>query len=641
MMRRGLLHALVLAILLAMLGTHVSAAPQPGRVHFTAAGDFAARTDTAAVLNGINTVDSDLTLALGDLSYGTTGQEQAWCDFVTTRVGAGNPFELLSGNHESNGQNGNVNDFAACLPNQLPGVVGTYGRQYFVDVPADEPVARFILISPALPFPDSTWSYAAGSPRYNWTSQTIDAARTAQIPWVVVGMHKPCITVGQYTCEPGADLFNLLLSKKVDLILSGHEHGYMRSHQLGLGTGCATLVPDAFDTDCRVDNDDAFTQGRGSVVAVVGTGGIDLRDVNSADTEAGYFAATSGLNSNPTWGALNVTATPDSLQAAFLRGSGGSFADAFSITRNPAQNTPPVASFTQSCTNLSCNFNASGSSDPDGTISSYAWDFDDGTPAGTGASPSHTYAAAGTYTVRLTVTDNGGATGTTTRSVTVTAPPGPTTYASDQFTRTVSNGWGTASPTGGAWSVNGTAANYGVNGSAGTMVNPAGSGRLAYLAGISAPAAEALITFGLDKVANGSGTYLSTHARRITGQGSYAAKAQVTGTGSVTLALSRTNSAGAETVIQAATGIPGLTYTVGDKLTMRVQAVQTSPTTTTVRSKVWKTGTAEPAAWQRSITDSTAGLQTAGHVGFSSYVSSGATNGPITIAVDQLVVTAP
>jgi len=635
---RGFLHALVLAILLLMLGTHVSAAPQPGRVHFTAAGDFAARTETAAVLNAIDTVDSDLSVALGDLSYGTTGQEQAWCDFVTTRVDAGYAFELLAGNHESNGQNGNINDFSACLPNQMPGLVGTYGRQYYVDVPEDDPVARFILISPALPFPDGTWSYAAGSPRYNWTSQAIDGARAASIPWVVVGMHKPCISVGQYTCEPGSDLFNLLLSKKVDLILSGHEHGYMRSHQLGLGAGCPTLVPDAFDTDCVTDNDDTFVQGAGSVSAVVGTGGIDLRNVNSADTEAGYFDSTSGLNSNPTWGALNVIATTDSLQASFLRGAGGTFTDTFSIARNTTPNTPPIASFTSSCTNLSCTFNGSGSSDPDGTITNYAWDFDDGTPAGTGATPSHTYAAPGTYTVRLTVTDNGGATGTTTRTVTVTAPPGPTTYVNDQFSRTVAGGWGTA-PTGGAWSVNGTASNYAVNGSAGTIVNPAGSGRLAYLAGVSAPAADAVFSFGLDKVANGSGSYLSTHARRITGQGSYAAKAQVTSTGSVTLALSRTNSAGAETVIQAPTTISGLTYAVGDKLSVRVQAVGSNPTT--VRAKVWKTGTTEPAAWQRSVTDSTAGLQTAGHVGFSSYVSSGATNGPITIAVDSLVVTAP
>jgi PKD repeat protein len=636
MKRRGMLHALLLAVLLLMLGTHVSAAPQPGRVHFTAAGDFSASTNAASVLTAIHSADSDLTLALGDLSYGTTGQEQAWCDFVTSKVGAGYPFELISGNHESSGQNGNINDFSACLPNQLPGVVGTYGRQYYVDVPAGDPLVRFIMISPGLPFSDGAWSYDAGSPRYNWTSQAIDRARAASIPWVVVGMHKPCISVGQYTCEPGADIFNLLLSKKVDLILSGHEHGYMRSHQLGLGASCPTVVPGTFDSDCVTDSDDTYTQGRGSLVGIVGTGGINQRDVNSADTEAGYFDTTAGLNFNETWGALDVTATAGSLQASFLRASGGTLADSFSITRNAA-NQPPVASFTSSCTNLACSFHGSGSSDPDGTIGSYAWTFGDGA-TGTGASPSHTYAAAGTYTVGLTATDDTGATASSTRSVTVTAPPGPTTYANDQFSRTLTSGWGNA-PTGGPWSVTGTVSNYAVNGSAGTILNPAGGSRQANLTGVSASEADAVVSFGLDKIANGSGSYLSTHARRITHQGSYAAKTQVTSTGSVTLALSRISSTGAETVISAATTISGLTYAVGDKLTVRVQAVGSNPTT--IRAKVWKTGTTQPAAWQRSVTDGTAGLQTAGHVAFSSYVSSGATNGPITIAVDQLVVTAP
>jgi PKD repeat protein len=638
MKRRGVLHALVLAVFLLIIGTHVSAAPQPGRVHFTAAGDFSSSGNASSVLNAIDSADSDLTVALGDLSYGTTGQEQAWCDFVTSRVGAGYPFELISGNHESNGQNGNINDFSACLPNQLPGVVGTYGRQYYVDVPADDPVVRFVMISPNLPFPDgTTWSYAAGTPRYTWTAQAIDGARTAQIPWVVVGMHKPCISVGQYTCEPGADIFNLLLNKKVDLILSGHEHGYMRSHQLALGAGCTTFAPGTFDVDCRADNDDAFTQGRGSVVAVVGTGGVELRDVNNADTEANYFDVASGSNASPSYGALDVTATADSLQASFLRAS-GSLTDTFSITRDTTPNTPPTASFTSSCTNLSCDFNAAASSDPDGTIASYAWDFGDGTPAGSGVSPSHTYASANTYTVQLTVTDDDGATASTTRSVPVTAPPGPTTYVNDQFSRTVTGGWGSA-PTGGAWTVTSTASNYAVNGSAGTITDAAGATRTAYLASVSAPAADAVVSVGLDKMPTGSGIYLSTYPRRITGQGTYAAETRVTSTGSVSLELSRTNSTGAETVISAATTITGLTYALGDKLTVRVQAVGSGPTT--VRAKVWKTGTAEPTAWQKSVTDSTAGLQAAGHVGFSSYLSSSATNGPITVAVDSLVVTAP
>src|SRR5215207_8410216 len=171
-------------------------AAEPGVVHFTAAGDYGTTTATGTVLDGIAGRAPDLNLALGDLSYGTTGAEQAWCDLVTTRVGAGFPFELIAGNHESNGLNGNINDFSACLPNQLPGLVGTYGRQAYVDVPKDDPLVRFVMISPGLDFPDGTWTYSAGSPRYNWTAAAIDAARTAGIPWVVVGMHKPCISVG-------------------------------------------------------------------------------------------------------------------------------------------------------------------------------------------------------------------------------------------------------------------------------------------------------------------------------------------------------------------------------------------------------------------------------------------------------------
>jgi hypothetical protein len=56
----------------------------------------------------------------------------------------------------------------------------------------------------------------------------------------------------------------------------------------------------------------------------------------------------------------------------------------------PPVNQPPVAAFTSSTSGLTASFNGSGSSDPDGTISSYAWTFGDGT-TGSGATVSHTY----------------------------------------------------------------------------------------------------------------------------------------------------------------------------------------------------------------------------------------------------------
>src|SRR6266576_3888557 len=100
-----------------------------------------------------------------------------------------------------------------------------------------------------------------------------------------------------------------------------------------------------------------------------------------------------------------------------------------SVSRNvtvTVPNQPPTANFTSSCSALSCNF-TSTSSDADGSIASYAWTFGDGGTS-TAQNPSHSYAAGGTYTVTLRVTDNQGAQSTTTsKSVTVTAPNQPPT----------------------------------------------------------------------------------------------------------------------------------------------------------------------------------------------------------------------
>lgn len=82
---------------------------------------------------------------------------------------------------------------------------------------------------------------------------------------------------------------------------------------------------------------------------------------------------------------------------------------------------PPLVSFTKTVTNLTASFNASGTTDVDSFITSYAWLFGDG-HTGTGITTSHTYSVGGTYTVRLTATDNLGMSASVSHSVTVSAP---------------------------------------------------------------------------------------------------------------------------------------------------------------------------------------------------------------------------
>ncbi len=86
-------------------------------------------------------------------------------------------------------------------------------------------------------------------------------------------------------------------------------------------------------------------------------------------------------------------------------------------------NTPPKADFSVTQSSLTASF-TDKSSDTDGQISSWSWDFGDGATS-TSASPSHTYVSAGTYTVKLTVTDNKGASNSKTQNITVSDSSDP------------------------------------------------------------------------------------------------------------------------------------------------------------------------------------------------------------------------
>jgi PKD repeat protein len=103
----------------------------------------------------------------------------------------------------------------------------------------------------------------------------------------------------------------------------------------------------------------------------------------------------------------------------------------YSGTGSPPVNQPPVARLSFSCAQLTCNFSSSGSVDPDGTITSYAWTFGDGATS-TLAAPSHPYATDGTYPVTLKVTDDGGLSDSASASVTVSVSNAPLDFVGEQ-----------------------------------------------------------------------------------------------------------------------------------------------------------------------------------------------------------------
>jgi hypothetical protein len=312
-------------------GNPAQAADAHDSVRFSAAGDFGKTPATGTVLD-LAAASGSFLLALGDLSYGDATESQ-WCSFVKGRVGPTYPVQLLSGNHESNGRDGHIERFADCLPDRLPGTVGDYGRQWYVDVPAADPVVRIVMISPGLTFDDGTWRYQAGKVRYRWTGKAIDDARADGIDWVVVGMHYPCLSMGRYGCSAGSDIMNLLVKKRVDLVLTGHEHLYQRSKQITTGPGCRRVPTTRFDRDCVANASSTVRDGAGTIFVTVGTGGTALRAVNRKDRQKRYFAAWSGLNASPRHGLLAVDADRSRLTATFVGAAPGTFRDALTIRR--------------------------------------------------------------------------------------------------------------------------------------------------------------------------------------------------------------------------------------------------------------------------------------------------------------------
>lgn len=305
-----------------------------GDIVFAAAGDYGMSDDAANTLQLMGQSNAHFILALGDFSYSSTVPESNWCDYVRSKIGPTLPFQLIAGNHEDDYEGtGHLKNFAACLPDSM-GSVGEYAKQYYFDYAG---LARFIMISPDVTMSGEHYYYGDSNANYKWLVDAIDGARAAGIRWVIVGMHKSCLSMGPYYCRIYDDLMNLLVSKKVDLVLHAHEHNYQRTKQLAHGPACTKVVIDSFNGNCVVDDgkDGQYKKARGSVFVTVGTAGADLYDIDTKDSEAGYFASWMGANINPRKGFMKFVLSRNQISAEFVGSTTTSnFTDRFVISVN-------------------------------------------------------------------------------------------------------------------------------------------------------------------------------------------------------------------------------------------------------------------------------------------------------------------
>ncbi|MGP7960308.1 LamG-like jellyroll fold domain-containing protein [Sanguibacter sp. A247] len=378
----------------------------------------------------------------------------------------------------------------------------------------------------------------------------------------------------------------------------------------------------------RATSADAYNDGQWHhVVSSLGSQGMRLYVdgelvATNPQTHAENYSGWWRVGRDNTWGstAQTLAGTIDEVAVYGRQLSDATVAAHYQLGTGTVPNVAPEASFTADVTELAVALDAAASDDSDGTIASYAWDFGDG-ETGSGETATHTYAAAGMYTVTLTVTDDDDATDTATRSVTVAEPTGA--IVEDAFSRTVSNGWGSA-PTGGPWTNAAPASGFSVASGTGRMSLPAGATRVARLTEVGARDVEVQATVALDRLPAGTG-YLSL-ASRTTGTTGYVGRLRVGTDGTIQLHVGR----GVQSIAALAGGVvTGLTFEPGTAYRIRLQATGASPTT--IRAKVWIDGTPEPSAWRATATDSTADLQVAGGIGAQVYVG-GASGSPVVTA---------
>src|SRR5438094_928757 len=415
---------------------------------FSASGDIGSLTVSTSVnnLNSLQTVKPNVFLGLGGFSYDPSVTGGVWCGQFKSKF---NNIQILPGDRDTGGNSASFGEthsyeryvsncsFTLGVPITCGPVEGDcYGKEYYFDYPAANPIARFIFAAPKIynitgvctlspncssqtgqPCTDQygCWQYNANDLHYNWTANAIDNARSKGIGWVIVATHKLCISSSDATCSMGIAFFNLLVQKKVDLIIQAHDNAYERSKQLALNpTTCPKMTTDGigyavYNSGCVVDAGTGnYTRGAGSVVVVQGAWKDDLYGVgNSASNtqnvaEAPYFAKLMGWNTAGNglgFTKYTISAGSIDVQTYFS----GTFSDKFSLTTGL---TPvPSATWSPLVPQIGQVVTFTGTATGGVGPYSFTWDFGDGSGA-TGSTVIHSYSSANYFNVTLTATDS-------------------------------------------------------------------------------------------------------------------------------------------------------------------------------------------------------------------------------------------
>lgn len=293
--------------------------PPPTGTNLAFTADTGMESTGQAVLNKIGSRNPTVTNIVGDFAY-EPNLEAAFCDQVNSRIPG--KVAIVAGNHEDiYTGDGTMENYEACLPDEV-GAVGTYGRDYYYDVDN----ARVIMISPDVPLTTGNKTYLSGTAEREWLKSTVRNAKAAG-KWTILAMHHPCFSIGVHGCsDTTPTVSELAMGLGVDIVVTGHDHNYMRTHQLR-GTVSSPQV---------IDSDNAYAAqtetSKGSVFVVVGNGGHNPREIGALTP---IWKVANGTNSPGgfAFGYGELSVTQNSLTWQHVSATGAVLNDSFTISR--------------------------------------------------------------------------------------------------------------------------------------------------------------------------------------------------------------------------------------------------------------------------------------------------------------------
>ncbi|MDW0144761.1 MAG: metallophosphoesterase [Nitrososphaeraceae archaeon] len=273
--------------------------------NFAAAGDFGCSTNTKNTVENMQSKEPEIVLALGDLSYHSTAD--CWFDMM---LPIKDKLMITLGHHDVEDGQAKMDQYLNSFGLEKPFYSYEYNKVHFLVMSAKS-------------------VYYKGSEQYNFILEDLKkAAENKDVNWIVVSSYGPPYTSpSEHTAfKELRDVYHPIFEKYgVDLVLSGHNHNYQRTHPI-------TYNPN--DSSEPVVTNDRTTeynsQKDGIVFAIVGTGGVNFY---SFDGQA-PFVDTQFANK---FGFLNIDISNGNphtkLTGTFYDNKGDQIVDQFTIDK--------------------------------------------------------------------------------------------------------------------------------------------------------------------------------------------------------------------------------------------------------------------------------------------------------------------